>query len=80
MKKVLIASLFLSIAFLGCKTQKQIVTTNMELAIIPQPKFVAIAQKKLNVKALHELELPSDWNDLGAQFVDFNQKNNLGSL
>lgn len=80
MKKVIIISLFLGIAVVACKSQKTVVTTNTELAIIPQPKFVETYQKKLNVKLLNELELPSDWQQLGEQYIAFNQKNNLGAI
>lgn len=77
MKKVIITSFLLSIALLGCKSQKNTLVTKMELAIIPQPKFVAITSKKLNVKALNAIEVPTEWRVLGEQLVDFNQKNNL---
>ncbi|MEC5166605.1 hexosaminidase [Flavobacterium sp. PL11] len=76
MKKVLLICLFLLTTMYGF-SQKGSIKTNTELAIIPQPKFVTTVQKKLNITALKELELPNDWRDLGEQIIDFNKKNNL---
>lgn len=80
MKKVIVVSLFLGAVLVGCKSQKAVVLSNMELTIIPKPKSVAITSKKLDIKLLNEVEVPADWADLGKQLIDFNKKNNLPTI